>query len=336
MDTIKDLREQFLYCIDYSNIRLKNLPNFVFLCGGCTERKHNDDDVETYQSMRKAIYDASVSIPSFSKKIVLAENTKDWLEHGVVKNLIDFELAIADMAGVIVLILEAPGAFAELGSFSVLPPLSEKLILVVNEIIVDANSYINLGPIKYLEDNSRIVLRYQWDFRYHLSGLNYNKIKTQIMGTNEDILNEAREIIDVISEKSKDICLTSPSLDTSRTGHLCFIIGDLIYNFSSLKVHEILQYLKDYFEVDNISLSTVKSCLFTLEKFNFVERVVNGDTYFVPTVNNVGFLKFVYDSSLKDETGYDSVPGLRSHLQMYYSLYDKSRSKTITRGGKWK
>jgi len=325
MNEVKDIRENFLSCVDYEKLRLKNLPNFVFLCGGTTKLVQVKGRPDIYKSMRKAILDIIHNIPSLSNKILLAEEYQGWLEHGVIKNLIDFELAIADMAGAIVLILEGPGAYAELGSFSVLDTLSDKLILVINNKIIEDNSYINLGPIKYLEDNSKIVLKYSWDVKYIVRGVNLDEVDMHLTGQNADMFAKASLIGNKINDKVKDITLTSPQLNLSRSGHVCFVIGDLIYNFGALRVHEIMSYLSDWFDIKGVTLSLVKSYLYILNEFDFIKEVDVGDKFYSPTEKNQGFIKYSYFDSLDVETGCKSVSEIKAHMIGYYAESDAAR-----------
>jgi hypothetical protein len=338
MNEIKDIRENFLYCINLKKIRLRNLPNFVFLCGGTTERLKSttqEGNPELYQSMRKAINDVCInSHPNLAKKIILAESYQDWAVHGTVRSLIDFELAIADMASAIVLILEAPGAYAELGSFSVLDRLAEKLILIVNEKMIAGDSYISLGPIKYLEETERVVKRFNWDSEYIVDTRNRGSLKTLLNGSVDDVLRKATGIASVIDELSQNMSHTNPSIDMSRDGHICFIIGDLIYNFGSLKLREIVDYLRDYFCIKKSSDSFVKSCLYILESFDFVKKVVNGDTFYVPTDKNEGFLKYSYSESIFEETDCKNISEVRGKVIAYYSKADTLRFEVIFELGK--
>jgi hypothetical protein len=329
-----DIRESFLYCLDLEKLRLKNLPNFIFLCGGTTILSETDGQPPRYKSMRKAILDVVTDdIPDFSSKIRLAEDYQDWHEHGAVKNLIDFELAIADMAGSIVLILEAPGAYAELGSFSVLDRLSEKLILVVNKKLIADDSYISLGPIKYLEDNSRIVLKFSWDVSYIVKGVDRDKIDTLLTSNTESLLAKARMIGGRISEESESILLKSPRVDLNRSGHICLVIGDLIYHFGALRISEIKGYLSDWFEIKGMSISTVRSYLYILKAFDFIDEVDVGDKYYIPTENNKGFIKYFYKESLVKETGFNNVSEVRSHMLGYYAENEGARFEAVMEGG---
>src|SRR5690606_20140493 len=48
--------------------------------------------------------------------------------------------------------LESPGAIAELGLFSALEEFQEKLLIFVDNAHYQADSFIRLGPIQYLEN----------------------------------------------------------------------------------------------------------------------------------------------------------------------------------------
>lgn len=334
----EDIRELFLCTLDTNNLKLKNLPNFIFLCGGDISDYEVDSNISpattsedvpptVYKSMRKAVYDASLFNLPISKRLVIAEFYDDWIDHGVIKNLIDLEIFIADIASSIVLILEAPGAYAELGSFSVIEDISDKLILIVNDNLVGKKTYANLGPIKYLEDNDKTVFRYNWNVRYSISG---DTIKTVL---DSNAYETAEMILNQISDKLDTVNIANPKINYFKKGHLCFLIGDLIYNFHALKFNEISYYLRNYFFIDELSKRLIKSCLYILEKFEFIKIVVMGDTYFISTAENKGFIKYSYDVESKNEASFKGVNDVRNSLERYYAENDKYRFKVIEKEG---
>lgn len=330
MTEFERLTNGYLMTLDYSKLRLMNVPNFLFLCGGKTNTYELSDGEKKYYSMRGAILDSIVtSFSQLSQKLQYAEDYDDWLEHGTVKNLIDFELAIADMAGAIVLVLEGPGAFAELGSFSVLDTLADKLILIVNTNIVEENTFINYGPIKYLEDNKKIVLKYQWDVSYKVRGLNQNSVDSRITSDINKTLEIARRITNRIDEEANKLSSKSPNLDIKKIGHICFVVGDLIYTFGALKLNEINSFLKEYFDIKSTQ-SFVKTCIYILERFSFIKAIDNGDRYYIATVNNKGFVKHYYTSNLKDMVEYENRIKFMEGLLSIMPEYDENRFISIT------
>lgn len=325
--------EGYLMALEPSKLRLMNVPNFLFLCGGQTNMyETGNGDERKYFSMRGAILDTILTDSKFrelSEKTQCAEDYQDWLEHGQVQNLIDFELAIADMAGAIVLILEGPGAFAELGSFSVLDTLSEKLILIVNTNIVEERTFINYGPIKYLEDNKKVVLKYQWDVRYVVNGINFDKVSSKITSNKNETLVLAKRITNKIQDNFIALSKESPKLDVNKIGHVCFIVGDLIYTFHSLRISEIKQALNDYFDIKS-KYSLIKTCIYILDRFGFIKKVNNGDTYYIATSNNKGFLKHYYNAEFKEMSNIKNRNEFMQDLMTGMVTYDEDRFASIT------
>ncbi|EGQ8607190.1 type II secretion protein [Vibrio parahaemolyticus] len=323
--------DNYLTALDYSKLRLMNAPNFLFLCGGQTGTYETGQEGESkYFSMRGAILDTIVtSYASLSDKVQYAEEYQDWLEHGQVKNLIDFELAIADMAGAIVLVLEGPGAFAELGSFSVLETLSEKLILVVNTNIVEEKTFINYGPIKYLQDNNKVVLKYQWDVRYYIGGVNQDKVSSKVNANKETTLSVSNRITKKIQEEVGKLSTGSPKLDVNKIGHVCFVVGDLIFTFGALRISEINNALKNHFEIKS-NYSLVRTCVYILERFGFIKKVDNGDTYYIATNENKGFIKHYYDSELKELIDNKNRMKFMQELLLVMAVHDEDRLTSIT------
>lgn len=336
MTKFENLTDGFLMCLDYEKLRLKNIPNFIFLCGGDHSRieaePNNSDRTPKYSSMRGALMDVIHNFPEIGTKVKLAEEYNDWLEHGVVGNLIDLEFAIADMAGSIVLFLEGPGAYAELGSFCANEHILQKLILIVNEKTNPdtETSYINLGPIKYLLDNNKIVLRYAWDVQYHINGINKNRIKPIISSEHDKTIEKINMIASRITEETKKISVSAPKVDVGKIGHICFIIADLIKTFHALKIGEINYFISSYFKVSNNKAGLAKTCIYILKNLGFITEINNGDKYYVSTENNNGFIKYYYSDNINEFIGVKNTSELSAALLSYYSEHDKPRFGAIT------
>ncbi len=122
--------------------------HLLFLCGG-------SDDA----SLRKQFLTyAAAELQPF--RVFLAESAaKDITDFGppTFINLSQFEQFIADFSDCIVIFLESPGAFAEIGLFSNVPSIRSKLLVINNIAYQTTNSFINYGPIA--EVNSTSILR---------------------------------------------------------------------------------------------------------------------------------------------------------------------------------
>jgi hypothetical protein len=122
--------------------------HLLFVCGG------SDDG-----SLRKQFLTyADTALPSF--RVFLAESAaKDIIDFGppTFLNLSQFEEFIAAYSDCVLLFLESPGAFAEIGLFSHVPSIRDKLLVVNNIVYQTTNSFVNYGPLA--EVNATSILR---------------------------------------------------------------------------------------------------------------------------------------------------------------------------------
>jgi hypothetical protein len=137
--------------------KLQNPPDYVFLCGG----KLEDPD----HSLRAQFYERKVKPnPALDRKVKLAEAADKWYStRKLFSDLLELEEYLAALSACVLLFVESPGAFAELGVFTQIPPLREKLIAVIEQSHSKGPSFIVNGPV---EQMSRLrqgrVLSYPW------------------------------------------------------------------------------------------------------------------------------------------------------------------------------
>ena len=68
-------------------------------------------------------------------------------------DLLELENMLADSVDAVVILLESPGAIAELGAFANHSKLCKKLVVIIDRRHKGTRSFIMLGPIKYLRNN---------------------------------------------------------------------------------------------------------------------------------------------------------------------------------------
>ncbi|MFR2886637.1 MAG: retron St85 family effector protein [Clostridium butyricum] len=151
---INDVLSQ-IYNEIYSTISTKT--SNIFLCGSSLESSINCFYCQGYNSqtmlpLRKRIKEGLEKDKRI--KILFAEN--------LFRNLVDIQndydflqlenmLADDKEVDVVIIILESVGAFVELGAFTNIKQLREKLLVVVNKKFQYDESFVNLGPIKILQ-----------------------------------------------------------------------------------------------------------------------------------------------------------------------------------------
>lgn len=126
-------------------------PKFVFLCGAAYS------PAEYYKSNR-GIVDKYLKSKSEDIFIVLSE--KLW-EDSFCSNidLLTFEEFLAEVSDTIILFVESPGSFCELGAFAYAEKLfSDKLIIVIDEKYKEDKSFIITGPTaKAQKDGAKVI-----------------------------------------------------------------------------------------------------------------------------------------------------------------------------------
>ncbi len=241
-----DLRNKFIDLIELQNCRVLLAPHITFICGGPV-----DDEAVTNHSIRNMFMNLSARMPDKSEGFTLAENFKDW-QSGY-SNLSDFENDIASLSSIIVIILESPGALAELGLFFANKQLRQKMVVVVHSDHHKAESFIKFGLLNPLESKKdEAVLVYEID-----SGDIDSVEETEV----EEIVNEVWEMSDKIKHTT--------SFDQNNHGHLIFLIFQIIDLFTILTAAEVEYFLSKL----GISLSkkVVNSSLYILKKFGLID-----------------------------------------------------------------
>lgn len=120
----------------------------IFLCGGATKDQ---------ASLRRAIGNELTKIRSkYAYTIHYPEDMFMELIFGYKKHdLLSLENLLANSVHVVVILLQSPGTLVELGAFANHQLLCEKLVVVVDSRHERKKSFVNLGPIRFLKENTK-------------------------------------------------------------------------------------------------------------------------------------------------------------------------------------
>jgi hypothetical protein len=69
-------------------------------------------------------------------------------------NALDVEAKLAELADIVIVIVESPGTFAELGAFANSEPLRQKLLPLLDTIHRGQESFITTGPVRWVDSDS--------------------------------------------------------------------------------------------------------------------------------------------------------------------------------------
>lgn len=157
---MSDPRDDFFKGVNFLHIEVREYPKIAFLCGGNPELiSTSQTSGQLSQSVRSCISRLlEVTYPKL--RYQNAEDVKDWNSYSAYDDLIEFERDIAHICKTIVLFVESPGSLAELGSFAIIPEITEKLIVFVHSDYADSNSFVALGPLKRIADIAKGKIHY--------------------------------------------------------------------------------------------------------------------------------------------------------------------------------
>lgn len=134
------------------DFRRRRIRQLIFLCGAAQspnrgrvleyiEKKHTDkmvfyaDDVWAHLSGRKAL------------------------------NALQMEDRLGQLSDAVIILVESPGTFAELGAFSLSSELRKKLLPIIDKQFESKLSFINSGPIRWVNQDSIFKPALYADFR---------------------------------------------------------------------------------------------------------------------------------------------------------------------------
>ncbi|WP_145964322.1 retron St85 family effector protein [Chromobacterium phragmitis] len=266
---VKDSRTDHIEKISLENTRVVLNPPIVFLCGGLVDIK------EPTCSVRGALLDHLSKVRcSLLDSITLAESFKDWTHEDIYKDLMVFEDDLAHISSLIVIILESPGALAELGLFARNRFINKKILIIINDIHYDQDSFIKLGPLRHLEHiKDKSVSAYSWQ-------------EDSPAQTIEESLDNIREdILSALETQDK-----SEAFDKNNDGHLALFIFQIIHTYAALRITEIETYLKIHWP--DIAIQKIKRLLFLLKKFSLVTERKKGHYLFYCPQKNRKHIEF--------------------------------------------
>lgn len=251
-----DPRTAFLGGLDISACRVEfSSAPIVLLCGG--QVKYDAPQSESAISLRHA-----VAISDTRFELFRPEEIKDWHADSLFSNLMSFEKELASICSLVVIILESEGALAELGAFSQLSELSEKIIAIRSSLYANHPSFINLGILRFITaQNETAVKSYPWDIK------NPATISREIT---QDVIHDIQE------ELAKQP--QSQSLKLNQNSHVIVVICEFVRLFTALKEHEIFEYLQLLGVATTRDL--LRGQLFLLTEFRIIRKQEYSDAVF--------------------------------------------------------
>ncbi|OFA03722.1 hypothetical protein DUGA2_27600 [Duganella sp. HH101] len=284
--------------VEYTN------NHIVLLCGGKVNyQERKEDPPPVVASLRHAITHAFPQYETYRP-----EDITDWHADGMFRNLMDFEQELAGICSLVAVILESPGAIAELGAFSQLPELHKKMVAIKSldfENAKASNSFINLGILRYIrEQSSSAVKNYPW------------RIDVPSSITQEVVTDVIADLQEELDKVPKSLVFRYDS-----NSHKLTLICEMISLFTALKESEISEFLA-FLDI-KLDKDELRRKLFLLERFNLITKRTYSDAAFYLSG------KYQYHRlrlTLSDGTRHDAIR-TQADCVAFYRTNSKQRNR---------
>ena len=313
---MKDPRGIVIASLNPDSIAIRNPKRFIFFCGGILSNKAGEP-----VSLRGLVIRwLKTKNHPIHQNICLAEDVSTQFKNDLFSHdaqypdLITLETDLANLADLIVLIVESPGSIAELGAFSVVSGIREKLQVFIRSERLKSESFIKLGPIQSLQnDFSNAVKSYPW------ATLAAEDDRIDPSGCADVIEDICEDIIQAASKTSQEVHFRA-----TETRHKMLLIVGIIELFGCLLHHEIEQYLDDLNA--HVESEELRRYLYLLSLLGFIEKVPYGSNYYFPANESMSrILSFSLKDSKKDSLS------IKIETIQYYRQFDEKRFRIIKR-----
>ena len=219
--------------IDPGTIHVRAPSPLIFLCGGPTDVK-NPKPISLREAFTR-IY-ANKDLRSFDT--IMPEDFKIFPPHGQYTDILSFETEFAEIVDLVILFSESQGSFTELGAFSMIKEIAERLLVVIDDENYNEDSFIKLGPLLFLQNNigeSSVCV-------VNRSDLNFQSIKDV---TDLNIGMFENRIVAAINARKSEVKKPT-TFSPDRHGHIIKLIVGLIQHYGALTKSELEKLLNGF------------------------------------------------------------------------------------------
>lgn len=187
-------------------------------------------------------------------------------------DLLTIEKNLASYTDCVIIILESPGTFAELGAFAMHDELAKK-ILVINDIHHQKlDSFINLGPIAKINNDSIFGSVIYSNFDSFLKSIN----------------SIEKRLKDKLRKKSKRVSLDKPEDFNNKENkkNKILLISDIISLFGPINNDEIIEILREIYNESHMFFRDIKFETGLLKSLGLIHSISYKESvYYMKAIN---------------------------------------------------
>jgi hypothetical protein len=244
------VRDEILQAVQKNEYRFRRTPNVLFLCGaiGSKPRERLAEYVEKKRTDTLVFYAEDV----WTKIAQLAD-----------LGALEMEAKLAGLSDIVVIIVESPGTFAELGAFSLSEELRKKLLPILDVKYRTGRGFIETGPVRWTDKDSAF--------------------RPAVWVNHESILEAAGTL-----EGRLDKILPSPARVTdlaSSPKHLLFFICDLVAIFGPCPSEHVAFYVEKVLGQRAPSVTMLLGLAIAMGLLKSILSAGNAELFYRPLLN---------------------------------------------------
>lgn len=239
----RSIRDHVVTSLRRSEYRFKWSKKVVFICGGYASARR--DVLSDYITRRKDVL------------LFRAEHVWEAISNQAELSAMAMEAQLAQLADMVVVVVESPGSFAELGAFSLNDDLRKKLFPILDRNERNGISFIETGPVRWIDRESRFRPSLWTDFRAILLGAG-------------DV-DERLDRIGKSSMKTKDLA--------SSQRHLLFFVCDIVAIAGPCPESHVRFYVESIVGKEVISIPLLLALAVALD---LVRKTASSNHYYRP------------------------------------------------------
>jgi len=244
------VRDEILEAVKRNEYRFRRTPNVLFLCGG---------------NKSKPRYRLAEYIRTRREDTLVFYAEEVWTTISRIEKLsaLEMEAELAGLSDIVVIIVESPGTFAELGAFSLSDPLRKKLLPILDMKYRTGESFLETGPVRWTDKDS--------------------SFRPCIWANHQSILEAAGDL----EIRLKNI-LRGPTRIIDLAGspkHLLFFICDLVAVFGPCPLTHVKFYLEKLLGRESESIDMLVSLASAMGLLNSIRPAPTTELYFRPLQN---------------------------------------------------
>lgn len=275
-----------------NSFKSKIVPKFIFICGSqiVDENGKELSEEELKNNIRYYIartLNEQMVIIDYGKnvKMVNCVFSEHLYNQDLAEDILSFEEVLAEISDYIIIVVESPGTYCELGAFVLNDKFMKKTIVINEDKPQFEKSFITRGPIKKVRDNNpeNVILH---------SGLDRIKISTQF-----------KEKMDELSYKDVEIEVNKENKEQNLKT-LIYEFANIVELFQPIESYEMMKLHKQIFgNNDGIKnknkhkIRTYQDVVILMEKMNIITKkkgmyYLNGESTFFNVIASIDRKEF--------------------------------------------